>query len=48
VGGEDGLRVESVVEVNRLIKQFLSARKIAKVMTGTAGRHQLAQLLRSM
>lgn len=38
----------SVVEVNRLIKQFLSARKIAKVMTGTAGRHQLAQLLRSM
>jgi signal recognition particle subunit SRP54 len=38
----------SVMEVNRLIKQFLSARKIAKVMTGTAGRHQLAQLLRSM
>ena len=38
----------SVVEVNRLIKQFLSARKIAKVMTGTGGRHQLAQLLRSM
>ena len=38
----------SVVEVNRLIKQFLSARKIAKVRTGTAGRHQLAQLLRSM
>ena len=38
----------SVVEVHRLIKQFLSARKIAKVMTGTAGRHQLAQLLRSM
>ena len=38
----------SVVEVNRLIKQFLSARKIAKVMSGTAGRQQLAQLLRSM
>jgi signal recognition particle subunit SRP54 len=38
----------NVTEVNRLIKQFLSARKIAKVMTGTAGRHQLAQLLRSM
>jgi signal recognition particle subunit SRP54 len=38
----------SVTEVNRLIKQFLSARKIAKVMTGSAGRHQLAQLLRSM
>ena len=38
----------SVMEVNRLIKQFLSARKIAKVMTGSAGRQQLAQLLRSM
>jgi signal recognition particle subunit SRP54 len=38
----------NVTEVNRLIKQFLSARKIAKVMTGSAGRHQLAQLLRSM
>jgi signal recognition particle subunit SRP54 len=38
----------SVTEVNRLIKQFLSARKIAKVMTGSAGRQQLAQLLRSM
>jgi signal recognition particle subunit SRP54 len=38
----------NVTEVNRLIKQFLSAKKIAKLMTGTAGRHQLAQLLRSM
>lgn len=38
----------NVVEVNRLIKQFLSARKIAKVMTGVGGRRQLAQLLRSM
>jgi signal recognition particle subunit SRP54 len=33
--------------VNRLIKQFLSARKIAKVMAGSGGRRQLAQLLRS-
>jgi signal recognition particle subunit SRP54 len=41
-------RGTNVTEVNRLIKQFLSARKIAKVMTGTAGRHQLGQLLRSM
>ena len=40
-----GTRVE---EVNRLIKQFLSARKIAKVMAGSGGRRQLAQLLRSM
>jgi len=38
----------SVPEVNRLIKQFLGARKMAKVMTGTGGRRQLAQLLRSM
>lgn len=38
----------NVMEVNRLIKQFLSARKIAKVMAGTGGRRQLAQLLRSM
>ncbi|WP_455377519.1 signal recognition particle protein [Petrachloros mirabilis] len=38
----------NVMEVNRLIKQFLSARKIAKVMTGAGGRRQLAQLLRSM
>ena len=37
-----------VMEVNRLIKQFLSARKIAKVMSGTGGRRQLAQLFRSM
>ena len=40
-----GTKVE---EVNRLIKQFLSARKIAKVMAGSGGRRQLAQLLRSM
>jgi signal recognition particle subunit SRP54 len=38
----------SVMEVNRLIKQFLSARKLAKAMTGAGGRRQLAQLLRSM
>jgi len=38
----------SVPEVNRLIKQFLGARKMAKAMTGTGGRRQLAQLLRSM
>ena len=38
----------NVMEVNRLIKQFLSVRKIAKVMTGAGGRRQLAQLLRSM
>jgi signal recognition particle subunit SRP54 len=33
--------------VNRLIKQFLSARKIAKAMAGSGGRRQLAQLMRS-
>ncbi|MDR4473373.1 MAG: SDR family NAD(P)-dependent oxidoreductase, partial [Nitrospira sp.] len=39
----------SVQEVNRLIKQFLQARKIAKVMSGGAGgRRQLAQMLRGM
>ncbi len=38
----------SVPEVNRLIKQFLGARKMAKVMAGAGGRRQLAQLLRSM
>lgn len=38
----------SVPEVNRLIKQFLGARKMAKAMAGTGGRRQLAQLLRSM
>jgi signal recognition particle subunit SRP54 len=38
----------SVTEVNRLIKQFLSARKIARAMTGAGGRRQLAQMLRGM
>ena len=33
-----GTKVE---EVNRLIKQFLSARKIAKAMAGSGGRRQL-------
>lgn len=37
----------TVQDVNRLIKQFLSARKLAKAMTGSGGRRQLAQLLRS-
>ena len=38
----------SVPEVNRLIKQFLSAKKLAKAMTGAGGRRHLAQLMRSM
>jgi len=37
----------TVQEVNRLIKQFLSAKKLAKAMTGAGGRRQLAQLMRS-
>jgi signal recognition particle subunit SRP54 len=37
----------NVMEVNRLIKQFLSARKLAKMLTGAGGRRQLAQLLSS-
>jgi signal recognition particle subunit SRP54 len=37
-----------VQDVNRLIKQFLSAKKLAKAMTGAGGRRQLAQLMRSM
>jgi len=37
----------SVQEVNRLIKQFLSAKKLAKAMTGAGGRRQLAQLMRA-
>ncbi len=37
----------NVMEVNRLIKQFLSARKLAKMLTGAGGRRQLAQLLNS-
>ncbi|MBA5867625.1 MAG: signal recognition particle protein [Nitrospira sp. CR1.3] len=38
----------NVMEVNRLIKQFLSARKFMKAMSGAGGRRQLAQLMRSM
>jgi signal recognition particle subunit SRP54 len=38
----------SVQDVNRLIKQFLSAKKMAKAMTGAGGRRHLAQLMRSM
>lgn len=38
----------SVQDVNRLIKQFLSAKKLAKAMTGAGGRRQLAQLMRSI
>jgi signal recognition particle subunit SRP54 len=38
----------TVQDVNRLIKQFLSAKKLAKAMTGTGGRRHLAQLMRSM
>ncbi len=37
----------SVQEVNRLLKQFLSAKKMAKALSGSGGRRQLAQLLRS-
>jgi signal recognition particle subunit SRP54 len=36
----------SVPEVNRLIKQFLTARKMMKALSGGGGRRQLAQLLR--
>lgn len=38
----------SVQDVNRLIKQYLAARKMMKALTGGGGRRQLAQLLRSM
>jgi signal recognition particle subunit SRP54 len=37
----------TVQDVNRLIKQFLSAKKLAKAMTGAGGRRQIAQLMRS-
>jgi len=38
----------SVQEVNRLIKQYLSARKMMKALTGAGSKRQLAQVLRSM
>ncbi len=37
----------SVQDVNRLIKQFLAARKMMKVLTAGGGRRQLAQALRA-
>jgi signal recognition particle subunit SRP54 len=37
----------SVQDINRLLKQFLTARKMMKAMAGSGGRRQLAQLLRS-
>ncbi|MFQ5991149.1 MAG: signal recognition particle protein, partial [Nitrospiraceae bacterium] len=37
----------TVQDVNRLIKQFLNAKKMMKALTGTGGRRQLAQVLRS-
>jgi signal recognition particle subunit SRP54 len=37
----------SVQEVNRLIKQYLAARKMMKAMTGMGSRRQLADLLRA-
>jgi signal recognition particle subunit SRP54 len=37
----------SVQEVNRLLKQFLSAKKMAKALSGSGGRRQLTQLLRA-
>ena len=37
----------SVQDVNRLIKQFLSARKMMKALSAGGGRRQLAQLMRS-
>ncbi len=38
----------TVQEVNRLIKQFLAARKMMKTLTAMGGRRQLAQALRAM
>jgi signal recognition particle subunit SRP54 len=38
----------SVQDVNRLIKQYLAARKMMKALTGAGSRRQLAQVLRSM
>ena len=37
----------SVQEVNRLIKQYLAARKMMKTLTGSGARRHAAQLLRS-
>jgi len=38
----------SVQDVNRLIKQFLTARKMMKALTAGGGRRQLAEALRTM
>ncbi|MEE9171906.1 MAG: signal recognition particle protein, partial [candidate division NC10 bacterium] len=38
----------TVQEVNRLIKQFLTARKMMKTLTAAAGKRHVAQLMRSM
>jgi signal recognition particle subunit SRP54 len=38
----------NVQDVNRLIKQFLAARKMLKALTAGGGKRQLAQLLRGM
>lgn len=38
----------SVQDVNRLIKQYLTARKMMKALTAGGGRRQLAQVFRSM
>jgi signal recognition particle subunit SRP54 len=38
----------SVQDVNRLIKQYLAARKVMKALTGGGSRRQLAEVLRSM
>jgi len=37
----------TVQDVNRLIKQYLAARKMMKALTAGGGRRQLAQALRS-
>ncbi|MEE8240364.1 MAG: signal recognition particle protein [Nitrospirales bacterium] len=38
----------TVQEVNRLIKQFLTARKMMKALTAAGGKRHVAQLMRSM
>ena len=38
----------TVQEVNRLIKQFLTARKMMKALTAATGKRHVAQLMRSM
>ncbi len=38
----------SVQEVNRMLKQFLAARKMVKVLSGSGANRHLAQLLRSL